>query len=220
METSKAQGIPKMSKILIIDDDKSVCRTLARIIEKSGYYASCAHSLSQGMAAAYNDAFDLIFLDVTLPDGNGLNALPSLQKAPSSPEIIIITGQGDPDGAELAIRSGAWAYVQKPLSLKNMKLQLSRALQYRKEKAHTSRPVTLKRDKIIGSSAELQGCLDLVAQVAGSDISVLITGETGTGKELIAETIHNNSKTGEEPVCRGRLRVADGNAGGKHPFRS
>jgi two-component system NtrC family response regulator len=188
-----------VSKVLVIDDDMMVCRTLARIIEKTGHEATSVHSLSEGIQAVSSEPYDVVFLDVRLPDGNGLDALPSLQSAPSSPEVIIITGQGDPDGAELAVKSGAWAYIQKPLSLENMKLQLSRALQYRKEKAHTRQPITLKREKIIGSSPAMQACLDLVAQVASGDISVLITGETGTGKELIAETIHKNSSRAAGP---------------------
>ena len=105
----------------------------------------------------------------------------------------MISEGGDPDGAELAIKSGAWAYIEKPLSMEKMELQLVRALQYRNEKADRKPPVTLKREGIVGISPQLETCLDLLAQIANSKVNVLITGETGTGKELFAKAIHKNS---------------------------
>jgi two-component system NtrC family response regulator len=182
-----------MSKILIIDDDKMICKTLARNIQHMGHESTSVFTLEDGLEAVLYGAFDVVFLDVRLPDGNGLDALPMMQKADSSPEIIIITGDGDPDGAQLAIETGAWAYVQKPFNMENLGLQLSRALQYHEKKSQTKPLAILRREGIVGSSPELETCLDLVAQMANSDLNVLITGETGTGKELFAKTVHRNS---------------------------
>jgi two-component system NtrC family response regulator len=182
-----------MSKILIIDDDKMICKTLARNIQRIGHESTSVFTLEDGLEAVLYGAFDVVFLDVRLPDGNGLDALPMMQKADSSPEIIIITGEGDPDGAQLAIETGAWAYVQKPFNMENLGLQLSRALQYHEKKFPTKPLVILRREGIVGSSPELEACLDLVAEIANSDLNVLITGETGTGKELFAKTVHRNS---------------------------
>jgi two-component system, NtrC family, response regulator len=114
------------------------------------------------------------------------------------PEVIIMTGYGDPNGAELAIRHGVWDYIQKPATLDTLTLQLIRALQYREEKKGGQERVPLKREGIIGHSPKMQACLDLVAQVAGSEATVLITGETGTGKELFALAIHNNSRRADK----------------------
>jgi two-component system NtrC family response regulator len=183
----------KMSKILIIDDDKMICKTLARNIQRMGHESTSVFTLEDGLEAVLSGAVDVVFLDVRLPDGNGLDALPMMQKADSSPEIIIITGEGDPDGAQLAIETGAWAYVQKPFNMENLGLQLTRALQYHEKKSLTKPPAILRREGIVGSSPELEACLDLVAQMANSDLNVLITGETGTGKELFAKTVHRNS---------------------------
>jgi len=182
-----------MSKILIIDDDKLLANTLSRFILHMEHSVTCALTLEDGLKEVSTGAFDVVFLDVNLPDGSGLDVIPVIRKEPSSPEIIIITGEGDPDGAELAIKSGAWAYIEKPLSMENVELQLVRALQYRKEEADIKPPVALKREDIIGSSPQLETSLDLLAQVAGSDANVLLTGETGTGKEVFAKTIHRNS---------------------------
>jgi two-component system NtrC family response regulator len=182
-----------MAKILIIDDDRSICLSLQAVIEKIGYESECAYSLTDGHKKATLDAYDVVLLDVNLPDGNGLSLLPKLKIITSLPEVIIITGEGDPDGAELAIKNGAWDYIEKPFSVDGITLPLVSAIQYRNEKKVPGNSIVLKREGIIGESAKIRHCLDQVAQAAMSDVNVLITGETGTGKELFASAIHENS---------------------------
>ena len=190
-----------MAKILIIDDEEMMCATLSTLVERKKHVASSAMTLKEGIALAASESFDLVFLDVKMPDGNGLDALPTIQASPSTPEVIIMTGFGDPNGAELAIKSGAWDYIEKGFSIKEITLSLERALQYRQEKQeadHKRKPVRLKREYIIGSSPALNNCLDLVAQAAESDANVFITGETGTGKELFARAVYENSLRSNE----------------------
>jgi len=188
-----------MSRILIIDDDEGICATLSRIVKRLGHDAECAHTLKAGAQAAATGKVDVVFLDVNMPDGSGLELLPRITKLPSKPEVIIITGRGSADGAELAIKNGAWDYVQKPSSVKEMTLPLVRALQYREEKSSKKQMSVLRTDGIIGSSPALIQCLDRLAQAAGSDGNVIITGETGTGKELFSRAIHENSARCEGP---------------------
>ena len=178
---------------MIIDDDKMFCEMMCRHIGYIGHDSTYALTLEEGRKEISSKAFDVVLLDVRLPDGNGLNALPGIRKTPCRPEIIIITGEGDPDGAELAIRSGAWDYIEKPTSIEKMTLSLVRALQYRKEKSAREPAVALKREGIVGESPRMKVCFDLMAQAANSDTNVLIIGETGTGKELFAKAIHDNS---------------------------
>lgn len=190
-----------MARILIIDDDEMMCTTLSSLVERQGHVASNALTLREGLELARSDAFDVVFLDVKMPDGNGLEALPKIELSPSAPEVIIVTGFGDPNGAELAIKSGAWDYIEKGFSIKEITLSLERALQYRKEKqevAQSRKARPLKRDKIIGNSVALNSCLDMIAQSAESDANVFITGETGTGKELFARAVHENSLRSKE----------------------
>jgi two-component system NtrC family response regulator len=182
-----------MGNVLVIDDDKNVCTAISNAVERMGHKTVHALTLKEGLEKACSDSFDVVFLDVQMPDGNGLDILPPIRGTPSSPEVIIITGFADPDGAELAIKNGAWDYIEKPCSVQEMTLPFIRALEYREEKKAAKVPVALKREGIVGSSPKLRACLDLLPQMSNSVANVLITGETGTGKELFARAIHENS---------------------------
>jgi two-component system NtrC family response regulator len=183
-----------MANVLVIDDDKAVCDVIGSICRRQGLEASCARSLEEGIQTAQNGNYDIIFLDINLPDGNGLEGLPTLKSIRSAPEVIMITGFADPEGAELSIKHNAWDYIEKPVSIKSIQLCLDRAIKYRNERLISRPAFSLKRDEIIGDSPEITKCLDLVARVAQTNANILITGETGTGKELFARAIHNNSQ--------------------------
>lgn len=187
-----------MASVLIIDDDEMFSQVLSDMVTRLGHTAAIAGTISDGLNKVRSESFDVVFLDIQLPDGNGLDVLPTIREAPSCPEIIIITGFGDSGGAELALKNGAWDYIEKPSLIKEIQLPFVRALQYREERASKKPAVALKLEGIIGCSPRIKGCLDLVAQAAQSDASVLITGDTGTGKELIASAIHNNSARSEK----------------------
>lgn len=167
---------------------------LAEMVTRAGHDAVKAITLKEGLARVVENAFDVVFLDIRLPDGNGLDALPLIRKAPSHPEVIIITGFGDPDGAELAMKNEVWDYLHKPSSVKDMTLTLTRAIQYREEKKSHKHPMVLKREGIVGGSSQMEAVINLMAQAAGNEANVLISGATGTGKELFAWAIHNNSR--------------------------
>ncbi len=182
-----------MANILIIDDDHLMCQSLSLVTRQKGHSAQCANTLADGIEKNQTQAFDVIFLDVNMPDGNGLDCIQQLLTHSDAPEIIIITGFGDPHGAEMAIKCGAWDYIEKGASVKDITLSLLRALQYREQKMAGRSSVSVvdfKREGIIGNSSRLRECLDLLTQAAVSDASVLITGETGTGKELFARAVH------------------------------
>ena len=183
-----------MARVLIIDDDAAFCQLMAKIIRGCGHDATLAFTLEDGLRESFAGDYDAVFLDVGLPDGDGLEALPKIREMPDAPEVIIITGSGGPDGAEAALKNGAWDYLAKPVSKNNIILTLVRVLQYGQEKQVKPKALVLDRKGIIGDSAPMRACLELLAQAAASDAPVLISGETGTGKELFAEAIHNNSR--------------------------
>ncbi len=124
-----------MALILIIDDDKAICTAVASVITAMGHNAAYALTLGEGLRKILSHTYDVVFLDVRLPDGNGLKTLPAIRETSSAPEVIIVTGEGSQDGAQLAIESGAWDYMEKPLSPKEITLQLTRVLQYRQKKS-------------------------------------------------------------------------------------
>jgi two-component system, NtrC family, response regulator len=182
-----------MANILIIDDDPLVSQMLTLAVRQMGHQVRAALTLREGLQESSSSRFDLVFLDVMLPDGNGLEEIERIRAVKFPPEVIIITGAGDPDGAELAIRNGAWDYIEKPLSPSVIRLPLLRALQYRQARADKQKPVPLRLQGIVGNSRKIKSCLEILAQAAAGDANVLITGETGTGKELFAHAIHINS---------------------------
>jgi two-component system NtrC family response regulator len=182
-----------MANILIIDDEKPICTLMSRVIEEMGHHVAYALTIEKGLKLGKAENYDVVFLDVQLPDGNGLNKIPIFQALPTSPEVIILTGYASPDGAELAIECNAWDYIKKPASVDGIRLTLQRALRYREERQSSKPELSLKRHGIIGNSSSIRACLDQAARGAANDVNILITGETGTGKELFARAIHANS---------------------------
>ena len=182
-----------MADILIIDDDHLICDILSRMMDSIGHDSTSAQTGKEGLEKAKNGRYDIVFLDVNLPDASGLNLIRPIKKCSGSPEVIIITGENHPDGAALATSSGAWNYIEKPFLRQELNLQVSRALEFRKEKGDLSTPGILKRHRIVGETDLLRTCLDQVSIAAYTDDSVLISGEAGTGKRLFAKTIHLNS---------------------------
>jgi two-component system NtrC family response regulator len=178
---------------LIIDDEPLFSGLLAGKIGEMQHEATCASSLQEGLVKADNNCYDVVYLDVRLPDGNGIDQINRIKNARSQPEVIIMTGGGDADGAELAIVNGAWDYIEKPSSVSSMILPLVRALQYREIMMKKKPAAALKHEGIVAGGQRMLACLDKIGQAAGSDACALILGETGTGKELVAWAIHNNS---------------------------
>ncbi|MCK5162139.1 MAG: sigma-54-dependent Fis family transcriptional regulator [Desulfobacula sp.] len=182
-----------MSKILIIDDDHHICKALVKRFKRMDHEADYSLSLHQGLDKLFSHEFDIVFLDVNFPDGNGLEAIATIQDHPFAPEIIIMTGDSDPEGAELAMKSRAWDYIQKSGSHKDFEFSLIRALEYRQQKQSKIQQKIIKREAIIGQSQQIKTCLENILKASNNDVPILITGETGTGKELFAKAIHENS---------------------------
>jgi two-component system NtrC family response regulator len=181
-----------MAEILIIDDNKNMCTMLTRALIGKGHNTHTAHTMVDGRALAAKGGYDIVFIDVHLPDGSGLDLLPLFKTGADDPECIIITAFDEIESAITAMKHVVWDYLQKPFSIHDLRLTLDRALLYHKEKNRGPRK-TVNRIKIIGTSPAMVRCLDQMSMAAEGDVNVLITGATGTGKELIAQAIHDNS---------------------------
>jgi two-component system NtrC family response regulator len=190
-----------MADVLIIDDRNPSTQELGSHLQSLGHRVIFAHTLADALQQVLGGAFDVVYLNPRMPDGNGLDWLPKMLAHNSHPEIIILTDSANPDEAEAAIQHGAWDYIERTPNLKSMVFPLFRALQYRAKKTPGPFYTDLKREtfaEIISNSPQMKPAMELLAQAAKSDANVLISGETGTGKELFAWAIHNNSSRADK----------------------
>ena len=186
-----------MASLLIVDDDLLFCEALGSTLEEQGHRVLMAHTLARARELLKKQAVSVVFLDVYLPDGIGIDLMPGLALLPEVPEVIVVTAQGDPDGAAKAITAGAWDYVQKPAHMGEIALMVERALQTHERKRQL--PDFTGGTGMVGTSQPMRLTLLQMLEAAQSDSPVLISGETGTGKELLARAIHGNSRRARGP---------------------
>lgn len=185
-----------MARVLIVDDERLV-RALVREVGASlGHEVAEADTLAEGLRQAEQDV-DLVLLDVMLPDGDGLAGVERFRALAGKPEVLVITGFGHADGAAFALGAGALDYLSKPLHLRAIEQAVTRALNWREQRR--SRAAGLVCPEIVGHSRPLLDALGRLAEAAASDVSVLLLGETGAGKELFARALHRNSRRRDAP---------------------
>ena len=194
-----------MSKgtILVVDDETEIREGLELLLGSEGYGVTLAGTGAEGLARLEEKPFDLLLLDVSLPDRNGLDMLREIRGRDSELSIVLITAYGSVDMARQAFKSGALDYITKPWSNDELLKQVQQAVEGRRLREEN---VQLKRalkqrynfPNIIGKSEKMLTLFDLVSQVAPSRSTVLIMGESGTGKELIAKAIHSASTRAEK----------------------
>ena len=192
-----------MAKILIIDDEQQLRGLLARIIGLEGYEVAQAPDCAAGLKMLRQYDPDVVLCDVKLPDGNGVEMVGKIKEAAPSAEVILLTAYGNiPDGVQ-AIKNGAFDYITKGddnnkilplLSRAAEKAQMQRRLARFEEKLSDEHSF----DRIIGSSEALRQAVALARKVAATNTSVLLTGETGTGKEVFAQAIHHAGPRAKE----------------------
>lgn len=193
-----------MARILVVDDDELFSYTLKRVCERQGNSVIAAASVRETKELSA-ESFDIVFLDIELPDGNGLQLLPLLRAGKGQPEVLVITGHSTKEWLEEALQTGAWDYIRKDDSLENILAALEQALLYHQSHAsddvcgQNSHAALIQREQIVGESRAVTRCIEQMASCAERDICVLITGETGTGKELFAHAVHNNSMRKNAP---------------------
>ncbi len=189
-----------MAKILIIDDDLTFSTQLSSYIEEMGLEWDGVGRLRDGLELVEKREYDIVFLDIFLPDGSGLDGISILKQSPSSPEVLIITAKGDPNGAEIALKNGAWHYIEKPAAYHLIQLLITRVLDYRERRRRFYRESAFNREFIIGEDPKLLEAIESVQKAAKFDGNVLITGETGTGKDIFSTALHINGSRRNKPM--------------------
>jgi DNA-binding NtrC family response regulator len=206
--------MPKGS-ILVVDDESEIREGLEMLLTSEGYGVSSADTGAGGLAKLEEHPFDLLLLDVSLPDRNGLDLLREIRLRDPQLSVVLITAYGSIDMARAAFKSGAMDYITKPWSNDELLAQVAQAVESRRlrdENLQLKRALKQRFNfpNIIGKSDKMLALFDLVAQVAPSRSTILISGESGTGKELIAKAIHSASTRADKafvPVNTGSIPV-------------
>lgn len=192
-----------MSKILVVDDEVQIRTLLSRMLELEGYEVCQAGDCRTALKQLEFQSPDVVLCDVFLPDGNGVDLVSSVKKTTPNVEIILLTAHGNiPDGVQ-AIKNGAFDYITKGDDNDKIIPLVSRAVEkarmnVRLEKLEKKVGHTYSFDSVLGDSKALKDAVSLARKVSGTDVPVLLTGETGTGKEVFAQAIHYNSKRAKQ----------------------
>ncbi len=190
-------------KILIVDDDAAIRESLETFLAFEGYQVDLAVDGTSGLLALEAKAYDLVLLDLMMPDRSGLEVLKDLRQRDVETPVMVITAYGSVENAVAAIKLGANDFITKPWNNEKLLIEIDQTISKRRlERENTQLKRALKQrynfSNIIGKSEAMRKVLDLVGQVAQSRSTVLLHGESGTGKELMAKAIHTNSPRAEK----------------------
>ncbi len=190
------------AKILIVDDEVSILESLRGILQDEGYLVSSAGSAEQALEEVFRDLPDLVLLDLWLPGMDGLAALGELKKAFPNLPVIIISGHGNIDTAVKATKMGAFDYVEKPLSLERIVVSVQNGLEFSRlqEERRFWQQKATHRAQLTGRSPVVESLRAEIQRAAPTNATVLITGENGTGKELVARMLHQLSRRNQRPM--------------------
>src|SRR5215475_9063456 len=190
-------------KVLVIDDEHDIREGLELLLTSEGYTVELAQNGAEGLRKMESHPYDLVLLDLMMPDISGMDVLSEVRKRDRETPIVMITAYGSVEAAVKALKLGANDYFSKPWDNEKLIIEIDRMIDRRRleyENTHLKRALKQRYSfpNIIGKSERMLRTLDLVTQVATSRSTILITGETGTGKELVAKAIHANSPRSDQ----------------------
>ncbi len=192
----------KKRRVLVIDDEKAIRETLSAILTDEGYAVTAVESGEDGLRRFLEESYDLVFLDVWLKDRDGLSVLEAADGRLRDTPVVMISGHANVETAVRAVRLGAYDFLEKPLSLERVVLTAQKAIERRDLLAEVAsfRGRSESESALLGESPPMWKLKEEIARVAPTDARVLITGENGTGKELVARQIHRLSERAGSPL--------------------
>jgi two-component system nitrogen regulation response regulator NtrX len=190
-----------MSSILIIDDEKEICESIKMILEYEEYHVDFSTGTLDGMEKLFANKYSCLLLDIQMPEMNGFEVLKKIKENNSSTPVIIISAHGSIENAIKATKLGAFDFIEKPIDRDKMIISVRNAVeQYKLLNENAEIKQSLQGNNVIlGQSKPIQNILEIIERVAPIDTRVMITGENGTGKELVARALHNKSGRKDKP---------------------
>mgnify|MGYP003476691782 FL=1 len=185
-----------MKSVLVIDDELQICESINMILEYEGYDVESTTSANDGLEKFSSKEFSAVLLDIQMPEMNGFEVLKKIKEQKQSASVIIISAHGSVENAIKATRLGAFDFLEKPIDRDKLLISVRNATETAslKEENEVIKKVWVGDGEILGKSKAIQNILQMIDKVAPLDTRVLITGENGTGKELVARAIHNKSE--------------------------
>ncbi|MBN2570559.1 MAG: sigma-54-dependent Fis family transcriptional regulator [Ignavibacteriales bacterium] len=193
-----------MKSILIIDDEISICEFLKNALQYAGYYVEYTQDPMEGLEKLILSDYAILFLDIQMPDMNGLDLLKKIREKNIDIMVLIITAHGNIENAIAAIKLGAFDLIEKPLDREKILVSIRNALEQQKllQENREFKKSILASENIIGESKVIKNIIYTIERVAKTESRVLITGENGTGKELVAKAIHRLSSRADKPFVQ------------------
>lgn len=193
-----------MRSILIIDDEKNIRRSLDMILTGEKYKVQTAETGKEGIAACKKAGYDLVFLDLLLPDINGIEVLKEIKKVRENIVVVMMSGHGTIENAVESLKFGAYDFIEKPLTKEKVLVETKNALEHStlKEENRKLRQKISGKYEIIGSTPEIRDIKEQILKIAATNVRVLVLGESGTGKELVARAVHSNSSRKDHPFIQ------------------
>ena len=196
-----------MARILVIDDERAIRNTLKEILEFEGYTVDIAENGRVGLEKALTAHFDLIYTDIKMPEMDGMEVLQSYRKTiqehgGEEAPVVMISGHGTVETAVEALKNGAFDFIVKPLDLNRLLLTTQHAIEHKSlvQETKVLRKKIGARNKMVGESAAIERVRAVIEKVAPTEARVMITGANGTGKEVVAHLIHENSARAKKPM--------------------